>query len=174
MNQHGKQNLFKSTPGPLLPATNAMNEAGGVAYGRSPKAMLAQYAATGCLAGTFYATAEQQLATVLGLCGSPEIDPEFVARTAVYARTKAHMKDLPVLLAATLTVRGPGLLAEVFDRVIDDGRMLRNFVQIVRSGVVGRKSLGSLPKRLVTAGSTGGPTSRSSARRSASAPAWPT
>ncbi|MCB1640964.1 MAG: VWA domain-containing protein, partial [Xanthomonadales bacterium] len=27
--------------------------------------------------------------------------------------------------------------------------MLRNFVQIVRSGVVGRKSLGSLPKRLV-------------------------
>ena len=27
--------------------------------------------------------------------------------------------------------------------------MLRNFVQIMRSGAVGRKSLGSLPKRLV-------------------------
>jgi 60 kDa SS-A/Ro ribonucleoprotein len=40
-------------------------------------------------------------------------------------------------------------MAEVFDRVIDDARMLRNFVQIVRSGVVGRKSLGSLPKRMV-------------------------
>jgi 60 kDa SS-A/Ro ribonucleoprotein len=37
----------------------------------------------------------------------------------------------------------------VFDRVIDDGRMLRNFVQIMRSGQVGRKSLGTLPKRLV-------------------------
>ncbi len=33
--------------------------------------------------------------------------------------------------------------------MIDDGRMLRNFVQIVRSGVAGRKSLGTLPKRLV-------------------------
>src|SRR5580692_2326046 len=59
------------------------------------------------------------------------------------------MKDLPALLCASLSVLGPGLMAEVFDRVIDDGRMLRNFVQIMRSGVVGRKSLGSLPKRLV-------------------------
>ena len=41
------------------------------------------------------------------------------------------------------------LLRAVFDRVIDDGKMLRNFVQIVRSGVVGRKSLGTMPKRLV-------------------------
>src|SRR3989442_1548012 len=41
------------------------------------------------------------------------------------------------------------LLGRVFDRVLDDGRMLRNFVQIVRSGVTGRKSLGTLPKRLV-------------------------
>ena len=40
-------------------------------------------------------------------------------------------------------------MAEVFDRVIDSPKMLRNFVQIMRSGVVGRKSLGSLPKRLV-------------------------
>jgi len=36
-----------------------------------------------------------------------------------------------------------------FDRVIDSPRMLRTFVQIMRSGVTGRKSLGSLPKRKV-------------------------
>ncbi|MGI8670846.1 MAG: vWA domain-containing protein, partial [Aridibacter sp.] len=41
------------------------------------------------------------------------------------------------------------LLEAVFPRVIDNGKMLRNFVQIMRSGAVGRKSLGSLPKRLV-------------------------
>ena len=35
--------------------------------------------------------------------------------------------------------------------MIDNGRMLRNFVQIMRSGAVGRKSLGSRPKRLVQA-----------------------
>jgi 60 kDa SS-A/Ro ribonucleoprotein len=59
------------------------------------------------------------------------------------------MKDLPALLVAVLSVKGPGLMAEVFDRVIDSPKMLRNFVQIMRSGAVGRKSLGSLPKRLV-------------------------
>src|SRR5262249_17879113 len=36
-----------------------------------------------------------------------------------------------------------------FDRVIDNGKMLRNFVQIMRSGATGRKSLGSWPKRMV-------------------------
>jgi 60 kDa SS-A/Ro ribonucleoprotein len=32
---------------------------------------------------------------------------------------------------------------------VDNGKMLRNFVQIVRSGAAGRKSLGTAPKRLV-------------------------
>jgi len=33
--------------------------------------------------------------------------------------------------------------------VIDNGKMLRNFVQIMRSGATGRKSLGTRPKKLV-------------------------
>jgi 60 kDa SS-A/Ro ribonucleoprotein len=41
------------------------------------------------------------------------------------------------------------MLKRIFDRVIDDGKMLRNFVQMMRSGVTGRKSLGTAPKRLV-------------------------
>lgn len=59
------------------------------------------------------------------------------------------MKDLPALLLAVLSVKDPGLMAKVFERVVDSPKMLRNFVQIMRSGAVGRKSLGSLPKRLV-------------------------
>jgi 60 kDa SS-A/Ro ribonucleoprotein len=48
-----------------------------------------------------------------------------------------------------LSTKSPEYLRRVFDRVIDNGRMLRNFVQIIRSGAVGRKSLGSAPKALV-------------------------
>jgi len=48
-----------------------------------------------------------------------------------------------------LSVKDPALLRKVFGRVIDNGRMLRTFVQILRSGVAGRKSLGSAPKALV-------------------------
>jgi 60 kDa SS-A/Ro ribonucleoprotein len=56
---------------------------------------------------------------------------------------------MPALLCAVLSVKDRVLLNAVFPRVIDNGKMLRNFVQIIRSGAVGRKSLGSAPKRLV-------------------------
>lgn len=141
--------LFKSIIGKLLPQATVRNEAGGVAYKLPARAALAQYAATGCLNTTYYASEQQQLKTVLTLCNASAVTPEFIARVALYARSKGYMKDLPALLCAILSVRSPGLLAEVFDRVIDDGKMLRNFVQIMRSGTVGRKSLGTLPKRLV-------------------------
>lgn len=141
------KSLFRSTIGKLLPNANATNEAGGPAYAFGPQQQLAQYAATGCLNQTFYASANEQLETVLNLCQS--IEPEFIARTALYARQTGYMKDMPALLCAVLSVKSPGLLAEVFDRVVDTPKMLRNFVQIMRSGVVGRKSLGTLPKRLI-------------------------
>ncbi|MBV9924864.1 MAG: TROVE domain-containing protein [Acidobacteria bacterium] len=139
--------LFKSLVGRLVPATNARNEHGAPAYALTPKQALAQYAATGCLGATFYAGAEEQLAKVLELC--EKVEPEFVAKTAVYARARGFMKDMPALLLAVLAAKDVRLLALVFPRVADNGRMLRDFVQILRSGAVGRKSLGSAPKRLV-------------------------
>ncbi len=140
-------NLFASIRGALPPAATIRNEAGGLAYERHPRAALALYAATGCLNGTFYASDEAQLDHVLRLC--TVVTTEFVAKTAVYARQKAHMKDVPALLLASLTMRNHEVLERAFAKVVDNGRMLRNFVQIVRSGRVGRKSLGSSPKRLV-------------------------
>lgn len=139
--------LFQTQRGALLPSATALNEAGGVAYALSPKHRLAQLAATGCLNNTFYAQAQDQLDAVLAL--AREVDPVFVAKTAVYARRAGHMKDMPALLAATLAMRDVSLLAKVFDRVVDNGKMLRNFVQMLRSGAVGRKSLGTRPKKLV-------------------------
>lgn len=138
--------LFKSSSG-SLPVATTRNEAGGKAYALGPRLALAQYTATGCLNGTYYASAETQLDTLLKMAA--ECDAEFVAKTAVFARQRGYMKDMPALLAAHLAQRDPVLLRKVFDRVIDDGKMLRNFVQVIRSGVTGRKSLGTAPKRLV-------------------------
>lgn len=140
------QTLFQSIQSRLR-STDRHNNAGGVAYATSSKHALAQYAATGCFNATFYTSAKEQLDEVVKLC--KDVEPEFIAKTAVFARQRGRMKDMPSLLVAVLSVQSPGLMAEVFDRVIDNGRMLRNFVQIMRSGTVGRKSLGTLPKRLV-------------------------
>src|SRR4029453_17631536 len=77
------------------------------------------------------------------------LDAEFIAKTAVFCRERGFMKDMPALLCAVLSVKDRELLKTVFPRVMDNAKMLRNFVQIMRSGAVGRKSLGSAPKRLV-------------------------
>lgn len=141
------RNLFQSIRGGLLPAATTRNEAGGGAYERSPEAFLAQLAAIGCLSNTFYASAENQLAKVLELAN--QVDVDFLTRTALYARRKGFMKDMPALLCAVLATRDLDRLTEIFPHVIDNGKMLRNFVQIIRSGVTGRKSLGTAPKRLI-------------------------
>lgn len=141
------KNLFKSLTGLLAPKTNAINEAGGKAYALTPKQALAQYAATGCLNGTFYATAEEQLETVLRFCS--QVDAPFIAKTAIWCRQSGFMKDMPALLCAVLATRDVVLLEAIFPRVIDNGKMLRNFVQIVRSGVTGRKSFGTAVKRMI-------------------------
>jgi 60 kDa SS-A/Ro ribonucleoprotein len=141
------KSLFSSFVGSILPQSDTFNEAGAPAFALAPKHALAQYAVTGCLNSTFYASATSQLEKALSLANA--VDTEFVAKTALYCRTRGYMKDMPALLCASLASRDTALLAKIFDRVIDDGKMLRNFVQIVRSGVTGRKSLGSAPKRLV-------------------------
>ena len=146
-NTMANKNLFQSIAGLIAPKAETRNEAGGSAYAFSAKHALAQYAVTGCLNSTYYATAETQLDKVLELAS--QVEPEFIAKTAIYCRQKGYMKDMPALLCASLATLDATVLDRVFDRVIDDGKMLRNFVQIIRSGVVGRKSLGSAPKRMV-------------------------
>ena len=139
--------LFQTLRGLLTPPADARNHEGAPAYALGPREALAQLAATGTLQATFYASAEAQLDDVLALAA--QVEPAFVARTAVAAREQGHMKDMPALLLAHLATRDTALLERVFPRVIDSGRMLRTFVQILRSGAVGRKSLGSAPRRCV-------------------------
>jgi len=143
-----KKLFSRSVPGPLIPPTNATNEAGGAAYALSAKHALAQFAATGHA---------QRHVLRLGRGPARDHAPARADRRARVPRQdgslqraeRSFMKDMPALLAAILSKRSPELLRRIFDRVINDGKMLRNFVQIVRSGTTGRKSLGSGPKKLV-------------------------
>jgi len=139
--------LFASARTARLALPDAINEAGSAAYRLSSKQALAQYAATGTLHATFYADAQTQLQTLLDLCQA--VEPRFIAKTALYCRERGYMKDTAALLLAVLAVRDTTYLPDVFKRVVNNGKMLRNFVQILRSGALGRKSLGTRPKKLV-------------------------
>lgn len=139
-------NLF-NTKNAGVPVATAKNQAGGVAYRLDDKLALAQMAVTGCLSDTFYTSAQNQLNTVLDLAS--RVDATFVAKTAVYARRHGLMKDMPALLVAHLAVRDPALFEKVAPQVIDNGRMIRNLVQILRSGQLGRSNLPRATRRFI-------------------------
>lgn len=126
------KNLFSSNAN-QYPQTNTTNAAGGNAYKLDPKHALAQLAATGTFADSYYTSAEAQLAEVLKLIEQIE-DDEYLAKLALYAREKAYMKDMPAALLAALSVRNTELMHRIFDRVVDNGRVLRTLFQMIRSG----------------------------------------
>lgn len=143
------QDLFgtKAARERKIPSADTRNAAGGTAYKRSNEAALAQFAATGMFNNTFYVGADKQLDQVIKLANSVPVD--FLAKVAIYSRKNAYLKDMPALLMAVLATRDTELFKATFPLVIDNGRMVRNFVQIMRSGAVGRSSLGSSSKKAV-------------------------
>jgi 60 kDa SS-A/Ro ribonucleoprotein len=128
----------KSGRKPVQTAT-AVNYAGAAAYSMEAESALAQLSVTGCFNNTYYTKAEDQLDKVLTL--SRQVNPLFLAKVAVYARESGFMKDMPAALVAYLAGRDPDLCAKVFPRVINNGKMLRNFAQMIRAGSFGRHNL---------------------------------
>lgn len=144
------KNVFKSNSSvsvDLRAVADTRNRAGGVAYSLSDEEALAALACTGTFNGTFYSTGESTLNEVVSRL--TKVRPEFIAKLAVYAARDGFMKDSPALLLASLMVLDNELFKKAFPRVVYNGKMLRNFCQIVRSGAVGRKSFGSSAKRLI-------------------------
>lgn len=143
------KSVFATIAGKLLPPADARNREGARAYRLSPHQALAQLAATGTFNATFYAEPREQLDEVLKLAW--QVEPGFLARTAVHASEQGYMKDMPALLLAVLSAMQGDEFNRAFGRIVRNGKMLRNFVQVMRSGATGRKSLGTRPKRLVQA-----------------------
>ncbi len=137
--------LFSSIKSKFV-RTDTYNEAGGRAYKFAPKHALAQMAATGCFGGVFYASAQDQLDQMRKLIDQID-DNVFLAKLAVYARERAYMKDMPAALLVVLSKRDTALMHRVFDRVVDNGRVLRTMFQMIRSGQFGRTSLSSSLQR---------------------------
>lgn len=144
-------NIFSTKNKSRGPATNAVNSAGGKAYDNGAEQSLAQLASTGCMGDTFYADATDQTKKIIELAA--KVSPEFIGKTAVYARQKGYMKDMPALLCAILAANKNQesliVLKKIFPKVMNNSKMMRNFVQIIRSGELGRKSMGTAVKKLV-------------------------
>lgn len=136
------KNLFKSVDKASKSKSSrtalTTNNAGGKAYQSSHKHALAQIAVTNTFNGTYYASSSENLELAKKSALKLKDDPEFLAKVAIYSREKGHMKDMPAFLSVILAQSDPKTFRKVFNRVIDNGKMLRNFIQIARSGAIGR------------------------------------
>lgn len=142
------KSLFSTKRSARTKPANTKNRAGGRAYKLDDAETLAQYVVTSCFNDSYYASGREQLDRVQEVCKT--VPPELVAKAAVYGRENGGMKDVPAFLLATLAANGEiELLKKAFPRVINNPKMLLNFVQIIRSGVTGRRSFGSAVKNLI-------------------------
>jgi 60 kDa SS-A/Ro ribonucleoprotein len=74
----------------------------------------------------------------------------FLACLAVYAREYGKMKDMPVVITAYLAVHAPWVFDGVAPLVLTNGKSIRNFVQVLRSGrIAGRKSIPRVARRYI-------------------------
>lgn len=131
----------------LFSQVSARNEAGGKSYNLSPLHSLAQYAFVGTFHNCFYVNAKMQLDTVLSLC--EKLDETEIAKVAVASRRDGYMKDMPSALCAYLHNKNPRVLEKIFNRVINNGKMLKKFVTMVESGQFGRRSFGTVTKNVI-------------------------
>ena len=133
------KSIFASkAPSRVVPVANTVNAAGGKAYKMSPKHALAQIACTNCFNSTYYVSAEDNLKVAKEAALALKGNPEFLAKVAVYSRTKGYMKDMPAFLAVLLADISPVHFRKVFRKVVNNGKMLRNVVQMARAGAFGR------------------------------------
>lgn len=97
----------------------------------------------------FYVTAAGQAQKMVKL--ARRCDPGFVARLAVYSFESGKMKDVPVVLMATLMrPETMPLFDAVFPRVVTNGKQLCNFARVVRSRTVtSGRSFGTHTKRTI-------------------------
>lgn len=134
---------------PAVAVANTTNEAHGRAYTMTNDMAVLQLAVTGTFNDTYYTEAKTQLDEMKKLVDA--CSTEWLARVAIYSRQHGFMKDMPAYLTAYLSTRPEkDIFNYTFDRVIDNVGMARTFVQMLRSGTVGRKSMGTSPKNAVS------------------------
>jgi len=140
--------IFGSTPNnsrnslrtpSVAPVADTKNAAGGLAYSTGPKHTLAQIACTGTFNGTFHVSAENTLKMLEKAIDQLVDDPEYIAKVAIYAREFGFMKDTPSYIVAKLADLDKRAFRATFRRLIKSGKMLRNVLQIARSGRLSKK-----------------------------------
>lgn len=94
------------------------NHEGATAYKLTPEMELYTAVVTMALQDKFYETANDQIERIAHLIG--QVDPQFVAKLAVYTRNEMHLRSIPLLLVVELAKihTGNDLVSRTIDKVV--------------------------------------------------------
>jgi 60 kDa SS-A/Ro ribonucleoprotein len=126
------------------------NHEGAKAYALSPEMELYTAVVTAGLSDSFYEKAGERLDRIRALI--LKNDPDFIAKLAVYTRTRMHMRSIPMVLAVELAKHwsGDGLVKKTVSGVVqraDEITELLAYYQLA-NGRKGTKKLNRLSKQV--------------------------
>jgi 60 kDa SS-A/Ro ribonucleoprotein len=127
-----------------------LNHEGATAFSMTPEAELYATVVTSSLGDTFYEGADDRVERIGKLIS--KINPEFVAKLAVYARTQMNMRSVPLVLAVELAKKttGNGLVSKTVKGVVkraDEITELLAYYQLANKRE-GEKKLNRLSKQV--------------------------
>lgn len=137
---------------PPAPAPDTVNHEGFPAYTPSTDDALVELLVLGTMGNTFYVSDKELLTETIKMCQQfATTDPQFLAQTALFARTQGFVRSAPLLALVALlsgrsTAKRYGRL--IFDRIVRTAADLREVVAIAQSKHF-RQGYGGVVRRLV-------------------------
>lgn len=136
--------------GILKEENKVLNHEGALAFRMGPEMELYTAAATSMLSEKFYESSTDQVERIASLVA--KADPEFVAKLAVYARTKMNLRSIPLLLLTELAKvhSGDNLVSRAVDRTVLRADEITELLMCYqwRNPSKGIKKLGKLSRQI--------------------------
>ncbi|MFX1520134.1 MAG: TROVE domain-containing protein [Promethearchaeota archaeon] len=123
--------MFAPIPVKEYMTADTFNLEGFPAWEKSDKELIVQFLYTNTLESTFYVNQKQLLSAALELFERFD-DAKFLADTIVKARNEGFMRTAPILALAYLSKKDLRLFKKIFDQVIQTGKDLAQFLDIMR------------------------------------------
>jgi 60 kDa SS-A/Ro ribonucleoprotein len=123
---------------------------GGVSYAPTFREQLAEFFSLGLLNGTFYQNQTDVIRDAAALFQRAlKEEPEFTTKCAIYGNNENSLKLVPTIWLVYLsTLDDKRLFRAAFPRIIQNVKMLHDFLEITRHGGI-RKGLGQGVKKVV-------------------------
>lgn len=129
----------------VMNTADTVNHEGNKAWSKSDVELLRQFAMTGTLGASFYATAKETTDEALELL--KRADADSIADAVVLGRTEGFIRTFPILGLVELSKKSPEKFKAVFGEVIRTGNDLIDFIELCKSS----RGLGRSVKTAISA-----------------------